>query len=254
MQKKVLSIAGIGIVLAIIFAHQFPGYVSLLKFAVSYTILGYPDGREIQCLEFVKINATQGNATDVLRAIDAFGWNHQFLMNVGDDKGKILSAALLSKAPRNALEIGAYVGYSAVRTASALSEESHLISVEFSSFNAGIARQMVEYAGLSHKVTIIEGTVTTVLKNFMKEKNIDKFDFVFVDHEKSSYLPDLLYLVNENMLQKGAVVVGDNILFPGAPDFRKYVNTSPLFQTVEHNTNVEYLSLPDIVTVSTYVG
>jgi catechol O-methyltransferase len=253
MQSGVLKFAAIAVVVAIVIAIQFPGYVSLVKFAISGA-LGFSDGREILCLEFVRTNATQGNASDVMRAIDTFGWNHQFLMNVGDDKGKILTEALLSKSPRNALEIGAYVGYSAVRTASALPADSHLTSVEFSSFNAGIARQMVEYAGLSHKVTIVEGTISTVLKDHMKTKGLKNFDFVFVDHEKSAYLPDLLYLVNEKLLQPGAVVVGDNILFPGAPDYRKFVNSSPLFQTVEHHSNVEYLSIPDVVTVSTYVG
>lgn len=112
----------------------------------------------------------------------------------------------------------------------------------------------VEYAGLSDKVDFVEGTVTTVLKEHMKKNGIDQFDFVFIDHEKSLYLPDLKYLLDEHMIAAGAVIVGDNILFPGAPDYRVFVNTDPRFRTVEHTSHVEYLPIPDVVTVSVFVG
>ena len=251
--NKVLLYGILTLVVAIGVNFAFPSYVSLVIFGIS-SRLGIRDGREVQCLAYVKANAQQGNATDVLRAIDTYGWNHQFLMNVGDGKGEILSAEVRKKKPKHALEMGAYVGYSAVRISSDLPEGSHLTSVEFSSFNANIARQMVDYAGLSHKVTIVGGTVTTVLKDHMKKVGIDKFDFVFVDHDKSVYLSDLKYLLEEDMLNTEAVVVGDNIVFPGVPDYREFVNTSPLFKTVEHASKVEYLGFADLVTVSTYLG
>lgn len=254
MKNKLLYFGVVGALFALGAYILFPGYVSALKFAITGVLLGYSDGREQACLDYVKAYAKQGNPSEVLNAIDKFGWNEQFLMNVGDAKGEILTKALLDKSPVNALEIGAYVGYSAVRTASGLAEGAHLTSVEFSSYNAGIARQMVAYAGLSSKVTIIEGTVTTVLKDYVTANGIAKFDFAFVDHEKSQYLPDLQYLVRENLLETGAVVVGDNILFPGAPDYREYVNKSPLFDTVEFMSHVEYLDIPDMVTVSVYKG
>ena len=34
--------------------------------------------KEQELLEFVKKNATQGDADSVLKAIDTFGWNHQW--------------------------------------------------------------------------------------------------------------------------------------------------------------------------------
>jgi catechol O-methyltransferase len=51
------------------------------------------------------------------------------------------------------------------------------------------------------------------------------------------------------------VVVADNILFPGAPEYRKFVKTSdpaPAFETTEHFVHVEHLPwLKDVVAVST---
>lgn len=57
------------------------------------------------------------------------------------------------------------------------------------------------------------------------------------------------------LFRAGSVIVGDNVLIPGAPDFRKYMATSPDFYTVEHITNIEYNHcVPDIVTVSVVKG
>ena len=112
----------------------------------------------------------------------------------------------------------------------------------------------MEYAGLSDRVEIIVGTVSSVLKKHAATTGILEFDFVFIDHDKSVYLPDLKYMLQEGLIAKGAVVVGDNILFPGAPDFRKFVNSDPRFRTVEHTSHVEYLPIADIITVSDFLG
>ncbi len=50
------------------------------------------------------------------------------------------------------------------------------------------------------------------------------------------------------------MIVGDNVLVPGAPEFRNYLASSSEFSTVEHMTSVEYSDIiPDIVTVSKYI-
>jgi catechol O-methyltransferase len=85
-----------------------------------------------------------------MKAIDTSGWNEDWL-----------SDAVMKKQPENALEIGAYCGYSAVHIASILPEGSHLTSIDISTDHVAIAREMIEYAGLSDKVTFTVGTVTT---------------------------------------------------------------------------------------------
>lgn len=98
------------------------------------------------------------------------------------------------------------------------------------------------------------GTVSSVLKEYAQRAGIPAFDFLFIDHENSAYLSDLKYMLEEELIAKGAVVVGDNILFPGAPEYRKFVNSDPRFRTVEHTSHVEYLPIADIVTVSDFLG
>ncbi len=80
-------------------------------------------------------------------------------------------------------------------------------------------------------------------------------DFVFFDHVEHLYKQDLLYLESHSLLKKGSVVVADNVLYPGAPDYRKYVATSNKFESKEHKTTVQYSkSMEDIVTVSEFLG
>ena len=78
-------------------------------------------------------------------------------------------------------------------------------------------------------------------------------DYTLIDHEASVYLKDLLILQSSGFLKQGSVVVADNVLLPGAPEYRKYLATSPDFDTVEHVTDISVMNyICDIVTVSTY--
>jgi len=118
------------------------------------------DGREQAALDYVKANAKRGDPKSVLGVMDRFGWDSSFLMNVGNVKGKILDGALDRAARKKVgMELGAYVGYSAVRIASQMPEDGHLYSIEFFEPNAKIARQILEFAGLSDKVTVVNGSI-----------------------------------------------------------------------------------------------
>ena len=82
-------------------------------------------------------------------------------------------------------------------------------------------------------------------------------DLVFIDHDKSVYLPDLQLIQKQGWLRQGALVVADNIKFPGAPEYWAYMteNEGKSWRTIEHETHVEYQSvIKDIVLVSEYIA
>ena len=79
-------------------------------------------------------------------------------------------------------------------------------------------------------------------------------DAVFIDHAKEAYLPDLHTLEASKLLHAGSVIVADNILVPGAPDYLAYVQASTSYRTVVHDTHLEYMAeTRDAVAVSTVV-
>ncbi len=221
------------------------------------------DGREEAAAEYVARNARRGDADDVIATIDRYCRTESFLINVGDEKGEILDAAVRAVRPAFVLEVGTYVGYGAMRLARA-APEARVVSVEFLPANAAIARRIIEYAGLSDRITVVEGTLAGRRGRPLQEHlrtviglGPGGLDAVFLDHAKDHYLSDLHRLEDNGWLHPGTVVVADNIRFPGAPDYRAYMQEQEglRWHTVEHETHAEYQSMiKDLVLESTYLG
>lgn len=214
------------------------------------------DGREKELLQHV-LAVAEKNPQSVLKAIDQYA-QRSWLMNIGEDKGLILDQTLSDRKPKSVLEIGAYVGYSAVRISSQLDQPgAKVISLEMSAENASITRQVVAHAGLSDKVDVVEGILKDKLEDvtrLLHELDCKTFDFVFLDHDKEFYLSDFLILKEHGLVGKGTVLFADNMKIPGSPIYREYVMKTHVddFDTVEHKTRFEYLRwLPDSVVIST---
>jgi catechol O-methyltransferase len=220
------------------------------------------DGREQAMAVYVTTHARPGDIDDVIRVIDEFCYNRSFLINIGDEKGEILDEAVLRSQPRRILELGTYCGYSALRIARAMRADAHLYSIEFNPANAEIARRVWDHAGVGDRITVIVGTLNdggSTLAKLREEQGFMQgaLDFVFVDHAKEQYLPDLERIVSEGWLHPGSVVVADNVRFPGAPEYLAYLRAQDgkTWRTTERQTHAEYQSLiKDVVTVSEYRG
>ncbi len=66
--------------------------------------------------------------------------------------GSILDSVVSELNPEKVLELGTYCGYSTVRIARLLPPGARLITLEFNADYAAIARQVIAWAGLEHKV------------------------------------------------------------------------------------------------------
>ena len=58
------------------------------------------------------IEKIRGSPQKVLDAIDEYGRTKKYLMNVGEDKGKIVADLIAERKPQIMVELGGYVGYS----------------------------------------------------------------------------------------------------------------------------------------------
>jgi catechol O-methyltransferase len=219
------------------------------------------DGREAAAVEYVLKNARAGDIDDVLASIDKFAYEKSMLINVGDEKGLLLDAAVRRANPALALELGTYCGYGALRIARA-APNAKVYSVELAEANAVNARQIWEHAGVADRVTCVVGTIGDGGRTLDALANEHGFasgalDLVFLDHDKDVYLDDLMSIVGRGWLHKGSIVVADNVGIPGSPKFRAYMRhqQGKLWNTVEHKTHLEYQSLAsDLVLESDYLG
>ncbi len=57
---------------------------------------------------YVLKNARQGDIENILHTMDKFARTEVWLMNVGDEKGKILDQAIQSRKPKTILELGSH--------------------------------------------------------------------------------------------------------------------------------------------------
>jgi len=241
--------------------------------------------REERALEWTLANSTAGNPDSVLAAIDKYGWEQQMLINVGDVKGAIVDSLVdevrvrmnargsanvlhpfatthvvapfrtpqtLAEYPIDApivfLELGAYIGYSAVRIARKLvgRPNARFFSIEINPANADISTRTIAHAGLSDIAKVLVGSAEAVIPTLATEHNVPSLAFVFIDHWKDRYLPDLKILEASGLLKTNSRLVADNVIFPGAPDYLQYVRaatdryTSKLFESnIEYSTTVK---------------
>ena len=63
-----------------------------------------------------------------------------------------------------AVELGGYIGYSAVRIASQLPPGGKLYSIDPNESHVRIARSLIQHAGLSDKVEVIQGILETSIQ------------------------------------------------------------------------------------------
>ncbi len=219
------------------------------------------DGREVAAADYVVANARRGDLDDVIAKIDEFAYEKSFLINVGDEKGELLDAAVRRANPELALELGTYCGYGSLRIARAAAT-ARVFSVELAAANAEVAQRIWTHAGIADRVTCVVGTIGDGGKTLDALSSEHGFsagtlDLLFIDHDKAAYLPDLQSILDRGWLHRGSIVVADNMLIPGSPRYREYMRgqQNKLFDTVEHKTHGEYQALaPDLVLESEYLG
>ena len=220
------------------------------------------DGREQALAEHVLASTVSGDLDAAISVIDQFAYQRAFLINVGDEKGAILDAAVRAAHPARLLELGTYCGYSALRIARVMPAGAHLWSIEQDSANAVIAAQIWQHAGVADRVSCVVGALGDggrTLDRLQGEHGFAEasLDFVFIDHSKDQYVPDLLRLLDRGWLRAGSAVVADNVKVPGAPAYHAYLREQEGidWHTTEHPAHMEYhREIVDVVLESTYLG
>jgi catechol O-methyltransferase len=216
------------------------------------------DGREEAFADHIARAAPAGDVDAAIEAADAFCYEQSFMINVGDEKGEVLDEAARAAAPRLLLELGTYCGYSGLRLARAMGPDARLVSLEFNPDNAALARRVWEHAGIGDRATVVVGTLgdggeTADCLETEHGFGPGSLDFVFLDHDKDAYRPDIELIVERGWLHPGSVAVADNVKFPGAPEYRAYMRAEEgrTWRTTERAVHVEYQTLiKDLVLVS----
>ena len=191
-----------------------------------------------QTLDYVFSNAEKNNPKSILQTIDNFVLESgQFLMNVGPEKGEILRDHLVKSKPNNVIELGTFIGYSAVLISSTIGEKSKLTSIDSDSHSIEIAKELINFAGLDDKVNFMHGNAEEIIP----ELNFNA-DFVFIDHAKKKYLSDLKLLETQEIIIKNCTVFADNVgIFKDEMvEYFDHVRNSGKYQSQNFSSKLEY--------------
>ncbi|MBI3506691.1 MAG: O-methyltransferase [Proteobacteria bacterium] len=121
-----------------------------------------------------------------------------------------LSWLLRNAGAKRALEIGTFVGISAMYFAKAMGAGGKVVTIEKFDHFAEIARRNVAANGLDGRVDVRVGDAAELLAGFRTEA---PFDFVFVDGNKERYADYVEAAIP--LLRAGGIVVVDDIFFHG---------------------------------------
>jgi catechol O-methyltransferase len=168
----------------------------------------------------------KGSPEKVLQAIDEFG-TKKYLMNVGEDKGRIIMDIIQERKPQVMLELGGYVGYSTILFSAALRNAGgkRYYSLERSSKFAKVIQALVEFAGLGEVVVMVIGASSDSIK-MLHATGLKTIDMMFLDHYKPAYTTDLKLCEHLGMIRKGTILAADNVISPGNPPYLEYVRSS----------------------------
>lgn len=123
---------------------------------------------------------------------------------------RLLQFLVRLKAPKRALEIGAFIGVSGIHIAAALPPGGKLVTIEKFDHFAEIAQANFDASGLADRIELRLGDALELLDDLAAD---GKFDMIFLDGNKENYADYFEAL--DPLLAPGGLVITDDVLFHG---------------------------------------
>ncbi len=170
----------------------------------------------------------------------------------------LLKFLLAYAKPKNVLEVGTAIGFSALLMSEYAPEDCHITTIEKYEKRIPVARENFKRAGKEERITLLEGDATELLQELQ-----GTYDIIFMDAAKGQYihfLPDILRL-----LAPGGLLISDNVLQDGDIIESRFAVTRrnrtiharmrEYLYELKHNPQLETVILPvgDGVTLSTKI-
>jgi predicted O-methyltransferase YrrM len=143
-------------------------------------------------------------------------WVDQHLLAVGPETGQLINILACAFEAPHIVEIGTSYGYSGIWLAEAArASGGRLTTMELQDYKSAYARELSVKAGLADFVDFQVGDAVQLI-----EALPFGIDFVLLDLWKDLSLPCLEAFYPK--LNPGAIIVADNMIFPGGEEVQRY--------------------------------
>ena len=180
---------------------------------------------------------------EVLQDLRAHCYAHyeDSAMLSGFFQGRVLSMLSHMIKPLVVLEIGTYLGYSALCLAEGLAVDGKVITLDIQPETNAVARSYVQKTQYKDKIEFILAPAVDVIPNLA-----ETFDLVFIDADKPNYTN--YYNLVFDKVRPGGFIIADNVLWSGKVlEDEKDENTQALHdfnKMVLADSRVENVLLP----------
>lgn len=123
-------------------------------------------------------------------------------------QGRVLSMFSHMIKPKVVLEIGTYLGYSALCFAEGLADGGKVITLDIQEDTNRVARSFVEKTEYASKIEFHLGFATEIIPELP-----ETFDLVFIDADKPNY--SNYYNLVFDKVRPGGFIIADNVLWSG---------------------------------------
>lgn len=145
---------------------------------------------------------------DALQKVYDFA-RENYIPIMDEECEQVLLEIMQQLQPKEILEIGTAVGYSA-SLMSLNSCDARIDTIEIDLQRVDIAKKLWASLGIKENINSIVGDIDIVLQNVVDDK---MYDFVFLDGPKSRYLQHLQIVCDH--VRSGGIVLADDVLFFG---------------------------------------
>ncbi|MDP1604154.1 MAG: class I SAM-dependent methyltransferase [Legionella sp.] len=134
-------------------------------------------------------------------------------MQVAPEQAQFLQFMIKLINARKVLELGTFTGYSALAMALALPDDGELITCDISAEWTANAPSFWQEAGVNDKIKLRLAPALQSLQTLIEEGYRHKFDFIFIDADKTNYIHYYEYALQ--LVSPRGLIAIDNIFWDG---------------------------------------
>lgn len=135
------------------------------------------------------------------------------ILQIPPDQGQLMALLVKLMGAKRILEIGTYMGFSALSMALALPENGYLLTCDINQDWTDVARRYWEKAGVADRIELRIAPALETMNALLAEGQEQSFDLIFIDADKPNYCA--YYEAGLRLLRRGGLVILDNVLWKG---------------------------------------
>ncbi|MCX7905184.1 MAG: O-methyltransferase [Elusimicrobiales bacterium] len=169
----------------------------------------YPEKLDEKTIEYFNKHITDGNNIKeiITKKINELGIKN---ISITEIDSNLISLITLINKPKKVLEIGCFLGYSAITIAKNMPEDGRIYAIEKNDQYTQIALDIIKEIGFSNKITVINEDAIDYLPKLSK---ISPFDMCFIDADKENYPTYFKWSIKN--IKSGGVIIAHNVFLKG---------------------------------------